>query len=919
MAREIVITSVPRGVKLGRTGFQVAMQTAGLRDDLSAVLEKMAAYRHLPPGSGPNPVSWFHRLARTVAGPVHVVGRIVDAGVDFSNRSNKLAHMVVLDAADLGQVSQSSPAAMLAAVEGRLATSWTAGPEERQAPFSLTGIPASPAAACHTWEQVLGDAGWAGVVADRAVHNQPTMLVAADSSPASCRRLLTMFAEASAVVPPAKRWAITFDTTTLAPDGILWRGTYAGSPESHASQPGLLVIDLSRPQPIPATMASGDLIQIARNGPAKAALPTAISGERRGGPPPAILPPIPGAPQAPAPFSVGPLATRSRHDDDWEEVPLGRSRGGGSRTLIKVGVVLAAIAILGGVAAALVFGLRRGESRSVTARPPDRRTDQKIPQKPVPKPEQKPVETTKPPPRPRSDDRPNPQSIQPPTPTADPPAPEPDVEELAFGTLKQAIQKEREAERSLWPPPAAVFAPIPHLQFDLLVGRNQACEATATRREDSRDWRILVDKTTVATVDRKDTGLQFSRADDCPEEVWSRLAPLLKFMPLAFKRPSRPLDPEDWVVLARAGVAQLSGSESLYDLFCGDGSAQLPDGFEWQHPSDVTWLKRTISIANSPLTITAIPVDRDEFRLEVAAAIDDRQYVLAESITVDRTGDVVRRAGRSWTDRRTRLAKISPKAPQSDAQLLGFKDGKFAGILGGRTTHVVAALLDGVVEDPNATNHGKPLLDACEIKEAKDDSNRLSIEELRTALRDGLAGMSGDFRNWALAAWASSGQKDRDLEGFEPPPRTPEEPDGVYGGRVQKARQDFQDKHASKWVLAAASDVKVLEAFLTANGGRNAAPLKSSSIIEPEAAVIRALVELDGMVVAKVFGDDVEAALRRVPVAALFEGVASLDWEVPGGRPVRVKIATIQPAAALSAAAATAPKADDLTPAEPQP
>jgi hypothetical protein len=56
MAREIVITSVPRGVKLGRTGFQVAMQTAGMRDDVAGVLEKMAGYRHLPAGAGPNPV-----------------------------------------------------------------------------------------------------------------------------------------------------------------------------------------------------------------------------------------------------------------------------------------------------------------------------------------------------------------------------------------------------------------------------------------------------------------------------------------------------------------------------------------------------------------------------------------------------------------------------------------------------------------------------------------------------------------------------------------------------------------------------------------------------------------------------------------------------------------------------------------------
>lgn len=266
MAREIVITSVPRGVKLGRTGFQVAMQTAGLRDDLASQLEKMAGYRHLPTGV-PNPVCYFHRLTKTFAGQVSVLGRIVDAGVDFSNRSNKLAHMVALEAADMGQVGSSSPAAALAAIEGRLASTWPGPPEERQSPFALAGIPASQAARCGMWQQVAGDAGWAGVLAERAVRGQPTLVIGPDSSPASCRRMLALFQEALAIVPQPKRWSVTFDTTSLSPEGVLWRGTYAGSPESQVAQPGVLVIDLTRPQPIPQNLAAGDLVKIAREGP----------------------------------------------------------------------------------------------------------------------------------------------------------------------------------------------------------------------------------------------------------------------------------------------------------------------------------------------------------------------------------------------------------------------------------------------------------------------------------------------------------------------------------------------------------------------------------------------------------------------------------------------------------------------------
>lgn len=359
MAREIVITSVPRGVKLGRTGFQVAMQTAGMRDDVAAVLEKMAGYRHLSAGSGANPVCYFHRVARTVAGQMHVLGRIIDAGVDFSNRSNKLAHMVVLEAADLSAVAAASPAAVLAAIEGRLASTWPGGPEERRQPFALAGIPPSQPAVCGLWQQVMGDAGWAGVIAERAVRNEPTLLIGPDSSPASCRRMLALFAEALAIVPPAKRWSVTFDTTTLVADGVLWRGTYAGSPESQVAQPGVLIVNLSAPQPVPQNLLAGELVQVARVG--APSLPVGGLPVPPGGVPPAPGVPVNSNPPADGLKGVAPVAMAGGpgapppapfNEDEWEDLPLGgsgRKRGGGGG-LLAAGIVFALLAVLGIVA-----------------------------------------------------------------------------------------------------------------------------------------------------------------------------------------------------------------------------------------------------------------------------------------------------------------------------------------------------------------------------------------------------------------------------------------------------------------------------------------------------------------------------------------------------------------------------------------
>lgn len=266
MAREIVVTSVPRGVKLGRSGFQVVMRTAGMREDLTESLEALAVYRHLPPGAGQNPECLFHRVVKAGGGQFHVLGRVVDAGSDYSNRSNKLAHLVALDQQELGPLRQSSPAALLQAIDGRLARTWPGGPEERQQPFAVGSAPAVNPGPCVLWRDATGDAGWAGLLADRAAKGQPTLIIAPDSSPAWCRRLLALFAEALAFVPVAKRWDVSFDTTVISSAPVLWRGTYAGSPESMNRHPGLVVIDLARRPQVPVESAGLTLVADARAG-----------------------------------------------------------------------------------------------------------------------------------------------------------------------------------------------------------------------------------------------------------------------------------------------------------------------------------------------------------------------------------------------------------------------------------------------------------------------------------------------------------------------------------------------------------------------------------------------------------------------------------------------------------------------------
>lgn len=340
MVKEVVITSVPRGVEPGRTGFQVVMRTAGTPKNVTDALVPLAAYRWV--GSGRNPLIYSCRSVRTDSGAFTVLGRTVDAGNDFSLRSNKLAHLLVIDAGELRALQGSSPAAVLAAIDSRLATVWQGGPEERQSPFALPAPPVQPAA-CKRWHDVKGDAGWGGLLAQRAMRRQASLVIAPDCSPMWCRTLLDLFQEVLALLPPEARWSTSFETTVIGQSSSLLRGTYAGSAEAASGNAGLLVVDLTQRSPLPANVAIDELIVIAREGPKEAvakgppripgmpALPestiTEPSAAHSAG---SLMPGLSGPPKAPASW------------DDDDEQP--KSRLG---WYILAGVLLAGVVLVG--------------------------------------------------------------------------------------------------------------------------------------------------------------------------------------------------------------------------------------------------------------------------------------------------------------------------------------------------------------------------------------------------------------------------------------------------------------------------------------------------------------------------------------------------------------------------------------------
>ncbi len=265
MSQELIYTSAPRGLKPGSRGFCTVLSTQGMPAPLATTLEGLSAYRPLfPPAdsrAGTNPVVWSHLKVSAIGRTLHVLSRIADSGLDYSNRANKLAHHLIVDPSEL---LPAGPASLLM-TSGVMRTSWNDEPRVvparpvRQSNQASSGI-------CTAWQTVTGDAGWAGVLAE-AFLADPERLAIILFQPG--QNILPLFEESISLLPAEQRWNVTFSTyfTSLAP-GVKcgWRAMIHDSKEAHESlrQVNALRIDLTRGRLGPA--AGGKLVDAARTG-----------------------------------------------------------------------------------------------------------------------------------------------------------------------------------------------------------------------------------------------------------------------------------------------------------------------------------------------------------------------------------------------------------------------------------------------------------------------------------------------------------------------------------------------------------------------------------------------------------------------------------------------------------------------------
>ena len=275
MAQELIYTSASRGLLPGSSGFCTVARTVGLSPVLLALLESRSGYRHLfPPQSdktGLNPVNWVHGTIRLAQTPTHILSRIGDAGLDYTKRSNVIAHHLVLGPDEL---RTCGPAAILAQ-PGLMQTNWNQSPTEFAEERQISDKPMNSLQCVH-WEQAAGDAGWGGVLAESVLQSRSACILYDPGTD-----LLPLFAESVALVPESLRWKVTFSTYVReVPAGgtFLWKGMIAGTPEAEQmrANKGILLIDLTATEQRTSPKDDSVFVKTARTG---VAIPPSIENQ----------------------------------------------------------------------------------------------------------------------------------------------------------------------------------------------------------------------------------------------------------------------------------------------------------------------------------------------------------------------------------------------------------------------------------------------------------------------------------------------------------------------------------------------------------------------------------------------------------------------------------------------------------------
>ena len=205
MPRELIYTAADEGID----GLRGCLCYAGASNDalsnklllqnLLAINNYQELYKAGNPKAHSNPIGFSHYRFNAGARDCSVISRIGPAPL-YANRTNFIAHHVILDDMDK---AKAGPAWAINNFKFR--DHWS--PQIGRIDTQRLAIGSLEPRICNYWKSIVGDAGWAGWLAERALTGKPiTVLYPTGSDP------LALIQEAIALLPEYQRWNITFST-----------------------------------------------------------------------------------------------------------------------------------------------------------------------------------------------------------------------------------------------------------------------------------------------------------------------------------------------------------------------------------------------------------------------------------------------------------------------------------------------------------------------------------------------------------------------------------------------------------------------------------------------------------------------------------------------------------------------------------
>lgn len=286
MAEELGFTSTEQGLDPSASGLCTVFRSPGVGRPLQSELEALSGYRpqFLPgtPHEDQNPTNYAHQIISDGRRRWHVVSRTCYSGSDYTGRNNHFAHHVLFGPEE----RPANGPAWLAGRDELLERRWNGKVEVLPAARSLPYDNGDgQARVCQAWADTVGDAGWAGRLAQMYLES-PSLPCYLIYRAGQAETILPLIKEAMALLPPEQRWGVTFCTyyTSGGKSDCLWRGVLEGTPEAGQALRGsdrARVFDLRSANLGPAP--ASDWAEYARNGTPPAAAAAFAASTADGG------------------------------------------------------------------------------------------------------------------------------------------------------------------------------------------------------------------------------------------------------------------------------------------------------------------------------------------------------------------------------------------------------------------------------------------------------------------------------------------------------------------------------------------------------------------------------------------------------------------------------------------------------------